>query len=238
MAFKIALNAGHYLKTAGKRCKKSLDANETREWYLNDRICDKIEKKLSDYEGYSLLRIDDTTGSTDVSLSKRTTKANSWGADFYLSIHHNAGVNGGSGGGVMAFVYTKASAQSKEWQKDLYNAIVNKTGLKGNRATPIASANLHEVRETKMPAVLLECGFMDSKTDVPIILTDSFADKVATACVEIIVKKANLKKKVVVQPATTDKVYRIQVGAFKNYDYAQNKLEEVRKAGFTDAIIV
>lgn len=238
MAFKIALNAGHYLKTAGKRCKKSLDANETREWYLNDRICDKIEKKLSDYEGYSLLRIDDTTGSTDVSLSKRTTKANSWGADFYLSIHHNAGVNGGSGGGVMAFVYTKASAQSKEWQKDLYNAIINKTGLKGNRATPIASANLHEVRETKMPAVLLECGFMDSKTDVPIILTDGFADKVASACVEIIVKKANLKKKVVAQPTTTDKVYRIQVGAFKNYDYAQNRLEEVRKAGFTDAVIV
>ena len=43
---KIALTAGHYLETAGKRCLKSLDKNETREWVLNDRICDKIEAKL------------------------------------------------------------------------------------------------------------------------------------------------------------------------------------------------
>ena len=38
--FKIALNAGHYLNTAGKRCLKKLDKNETREWVLNNRICD------------------------------------------------------------------------------------------------------------------------------------------------------------------------------------------------------
>ena len=37
---------------------------------------------------------------------------------------------------------------------------------------------------------------------------------------------------------TSDKVYRVQVGEFKNYDFAQDRLEEVRKAGFTDAIIV
>ena len=50
---KIALTAGHYLETAGKRCLKSLDKNETREWVLNDRICDKIEAKLKAYSGYS-----------------------------------------------------------------------------------------------------------------------------------------------------------------------------------------
>ena len=195
MPFKIALNAGHYSKTLGKRCLKRLDKNETREWVLNDRICDKIETKLKAYEGYELLRIDDTTGKNDISLAKRTKTANNWGADFYLAIHHNAGVNGGSGGGVMAFVYTKASAAAKAWQKELYNAIISKTGLKGNRATPLASANLHEVRETKMPAVLLECGFMDSKTDVPVILSDKFAEQVAEACVDVLVKKGKLTKK-------------------------------------------
>ena len=30
-----------------------------------------------------------------------------------------------------------------------------------------------------MPAVLIECGFMDSKTDVPIILSDDFPGKAA-----------------------------------------------------------
>jgi hypothetical protein len=46
-----------------------------------------------------------------------------------------------------------------------------------------------------MASVLIECGFMDSKTDVPIILTDKFADQVANACVEQIVKKGKLTKK-------------------------------------------
>lgn len=242
MAFKIALNAGHYLKTAGKRCSKSLDPNETREWVLNDRICDKIEQKLKDYEGYQLLRVDDTTGATDVSVANRTTKANSWGADFYLSIHHNAGIGGGTGGGVMAFVYTKVDANTKDWQKRLYNAIVAKTGLKGNRATPLASANLAECRKTKMACVLLECGFMDSKTDVPVILTEAYADAVATACVEVLVAKGGLTKKVVAAPVTStadtsNKTYRVQVGAYKNKANAKAMQDRLKAAGF-NAIIV
>lgn len=199
--FKLALNAGHYLSTPGKRCMKILDPKETREWELNDRICDKIEQKLSDYTGYELLRIDDTTGKIDTALKTRTDKANKWGANFYLSIHHNAGVLGGKGGGVVAYTYTKVDSVTAAWQKELYDAIIAATGLKGNRSKPLAAANLHECRETKMPAVLLECGFMDSTTDVPIILTDAFADKVATACVSVIVKRAGLKKKEQPKPA-------------------------------------
>ena len=237
--FKIALSAGHYLKTPGKRCKKSLDKNETREWVLNDRICDKIEKKLKSYTGYELLRVDDTTGATDVSLTKRTTKANSFGADFYLSIHHNAGINGGKGGGVVAYVYTKVDDTTKAWQKELYNAIIKRTGLKGNRATPLASANLHEVRETKMSAVLLECGFMDSATDVPVILTEEYADNVATACVEVLVKRGGLTKKVTEEKTTTttDKIYRVQVGAYKSKANAEKLVKELKKDGY-DAVIV
>ena len=235
--FKIALNAGHYKGTLGKRCLKKLDKNETREWVLNDRICDKIEKKLKEYEGYQLLRIDDTTGSTDVSLSKRTTKANSWGADFYLSIHHNAGVKGGKGGGVMAYTYTKVDNVTKAWQKELYNAIIKNTGLKGNRATPLATANFHECRETKMPCVLLECGFMDSATDVPIILTDDFADKVASACVSVIVSKGGLKKKKVETLPTSKTLYKVQVGAFFDKSNATDLVNRLKKDGY-NAIIV
>lgn len=195
MAFKIALNAGHGKYTLGKRCLKKIDKNETREWVLNSRICEKIEGKLKAYSGYDILRLDDVTGEKDIALKTRTNNANNFKADFYLSIHHNAGVKGGAGGGIMAFVYTKANKESKVWQKALYDAIIETTGLKGNRSTPLATANLHECRESNMPCVLLECGFMDSKTDVPIILTNEFADQVATACVKVIVEKAKLKKK-------------------------------------------
>lgn len=193
--FKLALNAGHGLHTAGKRCDDALDPNETREWTLNSRICNKIQEKLKAYEGIEVMRLDDTTGKTDVALKTRTDKANSWGADFYLAIHHNAGVHGGIGGGVVAYTYTNVDAATKAWQKDLYDAVVGYTGLKGNRSKPLATANLHECRESNMSCVLLECGFMDSRIDCPQILKDSFAEAVADACVKVIAAKAGLHKK-------------------------------------------
>ncbi len=200
--FKIALNAGHGLNTAGKRCLKSIDKNETREWSLNSRICNKIEEKLKAYSGYELIRLDDTTGQSDVALKKRTDKANSFDADFYLAIHHNAGINGKSGGGVIAIVYKSIADGSvtNEWQKAFYNRIIEKTGLKGNRSVPLQKQDLHEVRESKMPAVLLECGFMDSTVDTPIILSEDYAEKVATACTEVLAEKGKLTKKSVSTP--------------------------------------
>ena len=198
--YKIALNAGHGLNTAGKRCWDGVDPNETREWQLNSRICNKIENLLKSYEGYELIRLDDTTGKTDVALKTRTNKANEFGADFYLSIHHNAGVKGGKGGGIVAIVYTNVDNTTLDYQKALYDNLIKHTGLKGNRSQPLQKQNLHEVRESKMPCVLLECGFMDSTNDTPIILTEDFADKVAKACVEVLVEKGRLKEKVVEQP--------------------------------------
>ena len=113
---KIALTAGHYLGTAGKRCLKSLDPNETREWVLNNRVADKVETLLTAYEGYRLIRTDDTTGETEVSLDDRIRAANNFGADIYISIHHNAGISGGKGGGIVAYTYTKVDQTTKEWQ--------------------------------------------------------------------------------------------------------------------------
>ena len=194
--FRLALTAGHYMETPGKRCLKTLDPKETREWWLNNRVADNIQKKLKAYDNIDILRTDDTTGKTDVPLKERTVKANKWGADFYLSIHHNAGVNGGKGGGIVSIVYDKTKhSESIEWQRALYDSLISHTGLKGNRAEPLAKMDLHEVRETSMPAVLLELGFMDSATDVPIILTDEFAERCAEAITKVIVDKAGLVRK-------------------------------------------
>ena len=38
MAFKVALNAGHYLGTIGKNCPRQLDPAMTKEWVLNNRV--------------------------------------------------------------------------------------------------------------------------------------------------------------------------------------------------------
>lgn len=237
--FKIVLDAGHGINTAGKRCLKSIDPNQTREWTLNDRICDKIESYLTAYEGYSVLRVDDTTGEKDIALATRVTNANKFGADVYISVHHNAGINGGSGGGVMAFTYTKVDATTTSWQTDLYNAIISATGLKGNRATPLGKADFYVLRKTTMPAVLLECGFMDSTADTPVILTETYADKVAKAIVDVIVKKGGLTKKVIskTETTTTNKIYRVQVGAYSVKVNAENMVKKLKADGY-DAIIV
>lgn len=193
--FKIALTAGHYKYTAGKRIPKELDKNETREWVLNDRICDKIEKKLKAYEGYELLRTDDTSGEKAISVEDRAAAANKFGAEVYISVHHNAGIDGGKGGGIVAYTYTKIDKETEAWQKELYNSLIKHTGLKGNRAQPLAKADLAECRLTAMPAILLECGFLDSATDSKIILTEEYAEKCAEAIVEVLVKRGELKKK-------------------------------------------
>ena len=235
MAFKIALTAGHYLGTKGKKCLKQFDPNETKEWVLNDRIADKVEKLLKNYTGYELLRTDDTTGQKEISLTARTNAANNWKADFYLSIHHNAGINGGNGGGITAYVYTKVGAETLEWQKAFYDALIAETGLKGNRATPMPKKNLHECRETKMPAVLLELGFMDSSVDCPIILTEKHADQCANAIVKVLVSRGGLKKKDTAQPS--GKLYRVHVGAYRERENAENMKKKLNAAGY-DAFIV
>lgn len=227
--FKIALGAGHGINTAGKRCLKSLDPNETREWWLNDRVCDYVESYLKEYEGYSLLRLDDSDdGAENVALATRTSEANEWGADFYLSVHHNAGINGGSGGGIVVYTHPKSSAASKEWQAELYEALIEYTGLRGNRTAPKATSNLFELRTTSMPAVLLELGFMDSSTDVPVILTNEHAQACAKAIVEVIVRRGGLTKKAKAPEA----LYRVQLGAFSKKENAEKLAAELKAKGY------
>lgn len=184
---KIALDAGHGLSTPGKRCLKSLDPNETREWWLNNRVANYAEEYLKEYDGYALLRVDDRTGKVDIPLGTRTRNANNWGATIYISIHHNAGINGGTGGGISVFVYPKIGNPTKQYQKDIYEYLMKETGLKGNRASPLSEANFQVLRETRMPAILIEGGFMDSRTDVPIILSERFGQQYARAITNFLV---------------------------------------------------
>lgn len=190
----IALDAGHYLGTPGKRCLKSIDPGETREWVLNSRIAEKVQKILADYQ-VDILRLDDPTGQTDVTLQERTDKANAAKADLYLSIHANAGINGGSGGGIVLYAYSYPDKESIRVRDTIYQYTVSTTGLKGNRANPLALANFHVLRESDMPAVLGEFGFMDSTTDTPIILTEEFADHCADGIAAALVALYGLEEK-------------------------------------------
>ena len=88
-----------------------------------------------------------------------------------------------------------------------------------------------------MPAVLLELGFMDSKTDVPVILTEKYADQCAAAIVKVLVARGKLAKKATAPAAAPDKLYRVQVGAFREKPNADSLVARLKAAGF-DAVIV
>ena len=190
---KIAIDAGHSLKTAGKRCMKKLDPKETREWTLNSRIAEKLEKLLEPYK-CEVLRVDDVTGAKDIPLADRCKKANDWKADIYISIHHNAGIGGKAGGGTVVFYYSDKPERATQ-AKYLYNCLVGLTGLVGNRAQKVIKKGFYVIKNTKMPSFLIENGFMDSPTDVPIILSEKHADMSAQALLNFLVKELKLSKK-------------------------------------------
>lgn len=229
--YRIALGAGHGAKTAGKRCMKALDPNETREWWLNDRIADYVESYLKDYTGYELLRLDDSDdGAEDVALATRVKKANAWGADIYVSIHHNAGVNGGSGGGIVVYS-CPGSTKGAALRDAFYKELIAQTGLKGNRYDGTLTEYFYVLKYTDAPAVLMELGFMDSKTDVPIILTNEFAQKCARSIVAVLVKEGNLKKKATTSTSTST-LYKVQLGAFSVKANAEKLEKELKAKGY------
>lgn len=234
---KICIDAGHYLGTPGKRCLKSLDPEETREWILNDRIADKLESMLEDYD-CEVLRADDTTGSKDVSLSDRAKKSNNFKSDVYISIHHNAGINGGKGGGTVVYYYSSDKKRPVQ-ANSLYNSIVAQTSLKGNRAEPIKKKRFTVLSNTNAPAFLIENGFMDSQSDVPIILTEDHAIRTAKGILSWLITTWNLKeiKKPQNSNSTATINYRVQCGAFNSKEDAEILAAKLKAAGF-EAIIV
>lgn len=215
MSKKICIDAGHGLYTAGKRCMASLDPQQTREWFLNDRIADMLEKELANYD-CEVLRVDDTTGAKDISLKERVKAANNWKADMYISIHHNAGLNGRKGGGTVVYYYSN-KAERKAQAQALYNAIVERTGLVGNRYSKVIKNGFYVIKNTNMPAFLIENGFMDSPTDVPIILSEKHAQNTSESILTFLVDKLSLSKKKLdtgannVSESNVDTSYRIKV---------------------------
>lgn len=188
----IALDAGHGLYTPGKRCMKSIDPMQTREWVLNDRIMDMVQAELANNYDVKILRVDDTTGKKDIPLATRVKMANDAGAEAYISKHHNAGINGGSGGGTVVYYYSSNIKRRDQAQK-LYNYITDETKLYGNRSQKVIKKAFYVLRYTKMPAFLIENGFMDSVVDTPIILSQEHAVKTARGLVAFIVEQFSLE---------------------------------------------
>ncbi len=79
---------------------------------------------------------------------------------------------------------------------------------------------------------------MDSRTDVPIILSDAHAKKTADGIVEFLADHFKLKKKPKPKPTPpkNDGFYRVVVGSYREKENAERRVKELEKAGFESFI--
>ena len=194
---KIGLDAGHSLKTAGKQTPDGI-----KEWYINDRVCDKASALLSAYD-CEVVRTDNNEGNTDESLTYRRNKYLSEDVEAFASVHHNAFKSTWSGAtGVEVYVDINATDEDLRFAEIVYKKLVAYTGLKGRG---IKRANFTVIFQNKIPAILIEGGFMDGTTDYKVITSEDGQNAYARAVAEGFIEFLGLKKKIMpsVTPTTS-----------------------------------
>ncbi len=198
---KIAYDAGHGINTPGKRSPYG-----EREWSFNNKVVLAFEKELKKYKDVELLRTDSKTGKSDIALKTRTDKANRFGSDIYISFHHNA-LNGkwGTHTGVETY-HHKGSIKGKELAELIHKVVVNTYDLTDRK---IKTSNLHITRETSMPSILIEGGFMDSTIDIVKLRDDKVLDNVGREVAKAIAKHFKLELKEAKKSNTAKEVDKV-----------------------------
>lgn len=104
------------------------------------------------------------TTDVDVLLDTRGPKANAWGADYFVSVHLNAG--GGRGAETWCSIAGgKSKALAECIQAELAALGYVDRGVKTRKGDD-GRDYLAVIRQTNMPAVLAEVGFIDSAEDM------------------------------------------------------------------------
>ena len=108
------------------------------------------------------------------SLSARVLDANSWGADIFVSLHTNASVNP-SANGSECLIYSNLAAEARALAVDILDQLTLITGLRDRGI--VERPGLYVLRRTRMPAVVVEMGFITNPTDAYLLATspDLFA---------------------------------------------------------------
>lgn len=121
--------------------------------------------------------VDDGTSAGNV-LTKIVKKCNAHTVDLDVSIHFNAGAKNTAGNGkttgTEVYVYTDNS-KAKSYAQAVCNAI-SALGYK-NRGVKVRT-DLYFLRNTKAPAMLIECCFVDDKDDIKLYNVQSMASAI------------------------------------------------------------
>lgn len=176
----IALDDGHGMETAGKRTPAFPDGSVMRENEYNAVVAQFLEVMLRRC-GFQVLLV--APEKEDTPLSVRVKRANDAKADAYVSIHANAAGSGwNQANGVESWVYSKSDARGKAFARTVHQALVAAIRRKDRGVKE--SDMFYVLKQTKMPAVLVEGGFMTNLEEANLLRTAAYRK----ACAEGICK--------------------------------------------------
>ena len=122
----------------------------------------RFEAMTSRQNPYEIIGYD-----TNSSLRERVDMANTWGADYVISIQVNASVNPAING-TESYVYDEGSP-SYYLGLDIVQEIVRRVGTKNNGT--YVRPSLYVLRRTQMPSVLVELAYISNYEDYILLTT-------------------------------------------------------------------
>lgn len=210
MAFKVYIDPGHGGNDSGAVGVRNV---------LEKDIALEVSKKITDILRNRGIEVKmSRTNDTFKSLSYRTTDANNWGADAFVSIHCNSAKRKDAKG-LETFCY---KFKYRKLADCVQNELLNDKLYTINRG--VKEANYHVIRESNMPACLVELGFISNTEDTNLI--EAKKNEMALNIADGICNYLGVAYNV--NPPIQDKVvYNILTGGFGSKENAQEKLEHL-----------
>ena len=189
----VIIDPGHGGNFEGS---KGIDGASEKE--LNLAISKEIQKLSKEYNVNVILTRDkdETVGnasSLKEDLQNRVKIADGSNADMFISIHANSDVANPTKNGFEIYVSAKNAffQQSKILGSALTNAINNTYSISPDLKQ--RDEGILVLKETKTPAVMIECGYISNKEDLAFISNPQNQEKIARDILEGVVKFATIK---------------------------------------------
>ena len=167
------------------------------------------------------------------SLAEKIKECNNYDPALALDIHNNAG----GGDGAEVFHHHGGGKGKVLAENILAEAVKIGQNSRGPKIRKNTSGTDYYgfIRSTNAPAVIVECAFLDNKNDIAIIDTVEEQKAFGIAIAKGILKTLGIEWK---EPTVeADKLYRVQCGAFRDRNNAENLLKKLKADGY-DAFIV
>lgn len=212
---KILIDCGHCLSGSdtGAQGNGKKEENLTRE--VGNKALEYFRSLGHQCE---LTNVNSGFTSVNSSLKARVNKEKAYKPDLFISIHFNAG----GGTGTETYVCSTAG-KAYEYAKKVNSKICELTGYR-NRGVKVA--NYYVLTETNSSAILIECAFIDSKSDMDKYNPDTLARAIVEAVTGSTIQTGNNTQ------VENQTLYKVICGSFSIKENADKMVAKLKEKGF------